>query len=65
MTPNWLNVDKAIIFFISISFIATIPAISIVDDEIISKKLLNCSYLNSRGVNRNKRKTPAVTKVDE
>ena len=37
ITPSWLNVDRAIIFFISVSTIAAIPAIVIVRVEKISK----------------------------
>ena len=40
MTPSWDNVDKAIIFFISHSMIAAIPAINIVRDAIIRSVLL-------------------------
>ena len=35
ITPSWLKVDNAIIFFISVSEIAAIPAINIVDIAII------------------------------
>lgn len=35
--PSWLRVDRAMIFFMSHSTIAAVPAISMVADEIISK----------------------------
>lgn len=38
ITPSWLRVDSAIIFFRSHSTIAAIPAINIVQDAIISRK---------------------------
>lgn len=37
ITPNWDRVDRAIIFFISHSAIAAIPAINIVIDAITIK----------------------------
>lgn len=37
ITPNWLRVDSAIIFFKSHSVIAEAPAINIVRQAIISK----------------------------
>lgn len=45
ITPSWLNVDKATIFFISISVIAIIPAISIVRVETRRRDELNAGYL--------------------
>lgn len=65
MTPNCLRVDKAIIFFISISDIAINPAINIVTVAVRSKVLLNMGDLFKVGANRIKRKTPAVTRVEE
>ena len=53
------------IFFISISFIAIAPAINIVIDEVISKDDIKNGVLDSIGLNRNRRNTPAVTRVDE
>lgn len=41
MTPNWLRVDRAIIFFRSHSNIALIPAISMVRVLIRKTYLLN------------------------
>lgn len=43
MIPNWLRVDKAIIFFISDSYIAAIPAINIVNVAKINKILVKFS----------------------
>lgn len=46
ITPNWLRVERAMIFFRSVSPNAVNPAINIViEDEIRSKvlKSLNCS----------------------
>lgn len=45
MTPNWLRVDKAMIFFMSISVIAIAPAISIVVVAVRSRALLKASVL--------------------
>lgn len=53
------------IFFISISLIAMIPAISIVTVAVNKSILLNRSDFISVGENRIKRKTPAVTRVEE
>lgn len=39
--PNWLRVDRAMIFFISCSVVALRPAISIVDTAMNSRILLN------------------------
>jgi len=41
INPNWLSVDRAIIFFISHSVKALNPAISMVHVAIISSKVLN------------------------
>lgn len=41
MTPSWLRVDKAIIFFMSCSVVALKPAISIVDTAVNRRILLN------------------------
>lgn len=38
ITPNWERVDKAIIFFISDSVKAAVPAINMVIDAIINKE---------------------------
>lgn len=65
MTPNCLRVDRAMIFFISISDIAINPAINIVTVAVRSSNLLKEGDLFKVGENRIKRKTPAVTKVEE
>jgi hypothetical protein len=41
ITPSWLKVDRAIIFFMSHSVIALIPAIRVVSVAIIINTLLN------------------------
>ena len=41
ITPSWLKVDKAIIFFISVSTKAAIPAIVMVRVDRTSKQKLN------------------------
>lgn len=41
ITPSWLRVDRAMIFFISVSAIAAIPAINMVDMAIIIIKKWN------------------------
>lgn len=38
ITPSWLKVDRAMIFFISHSVIAAIPAINIVREERIKRE---------------------------
>lgn len=65
MTPSWLKVERAIIFFISISCIAIMPAIIIVIHEISIIELLKSLNLYSNGLNRSSKKTPAVTSVEE
>lgn len=45
ITPSWLKVERAMIFFISVSTIAAIPAISIVIEAIIKRDLLKRGYL--------------------
>lgn len=59
----WLKVLKAMIFFKSCSQLAEIPARSIVREEIvkISKRISGWGEDNVRS----KRKTPAVTRVEE
>lgn len=65
ITPNWLRVDRAIIFFISHSDVALIPAISIVRVAAIIKRVKNRLNLERKGKNRRSRKIPAVTRVEE
>ena len=64
ITPNCLKVDKAIIFFISISIIAVIPAITIVNMPIRNKYFLKFISIIIIFIRINKY-TPAVTKVEE
>lgn len=40
INPNWLRVERAITFFMSISFIADTPAINIVKDAITRREQL-------------------------
>lgn len=64
ITPSCLKVDRAIIFFISISSIAAPPAMSIVNVP----RNINTSSMAKSTKNifiRIKRYTPAVTRVDE
>lgn len=63
ITPSWLKVDKAIIFFRSYSKKATNPDINIVNEEIINNMKFILLLENSE--NRIKRYTPAVTRVEE
>jgi hypothetical protein len=62
MNPNWLKVEKAIIFFMSHSKLAQIPAINIVVNDNTNNKLL---IIKTTPLKRSKRKIPAVTKVEE
>lgn len=64
MTPNWLKVDKATIFFISISIRAAIPAITIVNVPTKYRYLENGEF-KIISLNRTIKYTPAVTKVEE
>lgn len=61
--PNWLSVDKAIIFLRSYSKFATSPDINIVNVETNNKKDLELK--SNVFENRIRRYTPAVTRVDE
>lgn len=65
ITPSWLSVDRAIIFFKSHSAKAAIPAINIVIEAKISSKGQNILFKESKLKNRISRNTPAVTKVEE
>ena len=62
--PNWLKVDKAITFFISISSIAAQPAINIVNAP-ITINTVDILVPTNKIFIRIKRYTPAVTRVDE
>lgn len=64
ITPSWLKVDKAIIFFMSVSNRAAMPAMVIV---ITPRKNKNLEYPEKTSIllNRIRRYTPAVTSVDE
>lgn len=53
------------IFFISISVMAIIPAINIVVVAVNSRSLLNRGDFSRVGEKRIRRKTPAVTSVEE
>ena len=63
--PNCLKVDSAMIFFMSFSAMADRPAINIVVDATRMIVGLNRGVLFRAGKNRIKRKTPAVTSVEE
>lgn len=65
MTPSCLRVERAIIFFISHSAIALYPAISIVIEAINKSDGQNQFDCIKDEENRIKRKTPAVTRVEE
>lgn len=49
MTPSWLRVERAIIFFKSVSTRALMPAINIVIVEIINKERLNIKNVDNIG----------------
>lgn len=63
INPNWLKVDKAIIFFKSYSKFAVNPAINIVIIDKINKKYIK--FLFIKWLNRINKYTPAVTNVEE
>lgn len=65
ITPSWLRVDRAMIFLRSHSTMADRPAISIVSEEMKRRLGRNEGQRFRKGKNRNKRKTPAVTRVEE
>lgn len=65
ITPSWLRVDRATIFFRSCSTMADIPAISIVRVARRRRVGEKRGSVESRGWNRNRRNTPAVTRVEE
>ena len=62
--PSWLSVDNAMIFFISISNMAVIPAIIIVIIPINNKIYLIFISIIIKFIRINKY-TPAVTSVEE
>ena len=64
ITPNCLRVERATIFFISISTMAVIPAISIVAAPKAKTTKEVADFLR-RGRKRINRYTPAVTRVEE
>lgn len=49
ITPSWLKVERAIIFFMSISNIAAIPAISIVREAIRRREVLKNGVFDREG----------------
>lgn len=49
ITPSWLRVDRAIIFFMSDSNIADSPAINIVRDAVRSKRVWKFFVIESAG----------------
>lgn len=65
ITPNCLKVDKAMIFFISVSNMATVPAINIVVAPIRRRDFntMGCDLIKLK--NRKTKNTPAVTRVEE
>lgn len=65
ITPNWLKVESAIIFFKSHSVIADIPAINIVKEATINRDGLNHVNVEAKGKKRISKNTPAVTRVEE
>lgn len=65
ITPSCLRVDKAMIFFKSHSVIAESPAISIVRQEINRRVDISRGTAMIELWKRIRRKTPAVTRVEE
>lgn len=65
MTPSCLKVERATIFFRSCSAKATVPAINIVIEDMISKIWQKFGKEYRNGWKRYRRKTPAVTRVEE
>lgn len=65
ITLSWLNVDRAIIFFMSYSIVAERPDINIVEALINKTIKLIFGKENKNSENRIWRKIPAVTRVDE
>lgn len=65
ITPNWLRVERAIIFLRSHSVMAAIPAINIVIDAAYRRVGWNIGAIFRKWKNRIRIKTPAVTRVEE
>lgn len=65
ITPSCLSVERAIIFFMSHSVIALIPAINVVRTARIKRILWKQTDEDKKGQKRNNRKIPAVTSVEE
>ncbi len=65
IVPSCLNVDNAIIFFRSFSFIAARPEIIVVRDPAISRIIGTALNDEMNGKNRINKNTPPVTRVDE
>lgn len=65
ITPSCLKVESAMIFLRSHSVIADKPAINIVMEAVINRAGWNHEKDEANGKNRIRRKTPAVTRVDE
>jgi hypothetical protein len=63
INPSWLNVDRAITFFKSISLRAIMPAYSLVRSP--RRKRASLIEGPMEVLNRKVRNTPAVTRVDE
>jgi len=63
--PNWLKVDKAIIFFMSFSYSAVTLDINIVEIPVIIKIFCVTILLRIKLLKRYRIKIPAVTNVDE
>lgn len=65
ITPSCLRVDRATIFLRSCSARATVPAINIVREDIMSRIWQNEGNEYRNGWKRYRRNTPAVTRVEE
>ena len=65
INPSWLRVDSAMIFFTSMAVVAHCPAMAMVIVLEMSKVELNDLNRESDGYMRMRRKTPAVTSVEE
>lgn len=65
ITPSCLKVDNAIIFFMSHSVKAAIPAINIVKDEVKNNRSEKILKELKNSWNRISKNTPAVTSVEE
>jgi hypothetical protein len=65
MIPSCLRVERAIIFLKSHSVVALRPVMNVVDVAMIRSVVENIGRAWRDGWNRIRRKTPAVTNVDE